>query len=40
MVFKVSGDNWQGDPHFIVTVDGKQLGGTLTISAPHPYAQI
>ncbi|MCJ2107539.1 hypothetical protein MKK70_19590 [Methylobacterium sp. E-041] len=39
LVFKVSGDSWQGDPHFIVTVDGKQVGGTLTTSASHAEGQ-
>ncbi|MCJ2103909.1 hypothetical protein MKK70_00625 [Methylobacterium sp. E-041] len=32
LVFKVSGDNWQGDPHFIVTVDVNHFCGTLTTS--------
>ncbi|MCJ2107536.1 hypothetical protein MKK70_19540 [Methylobacterium sp. E-041] len=38
-MFKVSGDNWQGDPHFTVTVDGKQVGGVLTTSASHAAGQ-
>jgi len=39
LVFKVSGDSYQGDPHFIVTVDGHQVGGTLTTSASHATGQ-
>ncbi|MCJ2107497.1 Ig-like domain-containing protein, partial [Methylobacterium sp. E-041] len=39
LVFKVSGDNWQGDRHFTVTVDGKQVCGVLTTSASHAAGQ-
>jgi hypothetical protein len=39
LVFKVSGDSYQGTPHFIVTVDGQQVGGTLTTSAAHASGQ-
>jgi len=39
LVFKVSGDSYQGTPHFVVTVDGQQVGGTLTTSAAHASGQ-
>jgi endoglucanase len=39
LVFKVSGDSYQGTPHFLVTVDGQQVGGTLTTSAVHASGQ-
>jgi hypothetical protein len=39
LVFKVSGDSYLGTPHFIVTVDGNQVGGTLTTSASHAAGQ-
>lgn len=38
-VFRVSGDSYQGDPHFQVLVDGHQIGGTLTTSASHAAGQ-
>ncbi len=31
----VSGDAWQGDPRFIVTVDGREIGGIQDVSANH-----
>ncbi|WP_336488119.1 carbohydrate-binding domain-containing protein [Methylobacterium nigriterrae] len=39
LVLRVSGDSWQGSPHFTVSVDGKQVGGTLTTSASHAAGQ-
>ncbi|MCJ2111908.1 hypothetical protein MKK64_11945, partial [Methylobacterium sp. E-025] len=39
LVFRVSGDSYQGDPHFQVLVDGHQIGGTLTTSASHAAGQ-
>ncbi|MCJ2038757.1 hypothetical protein MKK55_07285, partial [Methylobacterium sp. J-059] len=38
-VFRVSGDSYQGNPHFQVLVDGHQIGGTLTTSASHAAGQ-
>jgi hypothetical protein len=35
LVLKVSEDTYLGDAQFTVSVDGKQLGGTLTASASH-----
>lgn len=31
----VSGDSWQGGAQFNVTIDGKQIGGTQTVTASH-----
>ncbi|MCJ2107535.1 hypothetical protein MKK70_19535 [Methylobacterium sp. E-041] len=39
LILRVSEDAYQGDPHFTVTVDGKQVGGTLTTSASHAAGQ-
>ena len=39
LVFKVSGDSYLGTPHFIVTVDGQQVSGTLTTAASHAAGQ-
>ena len=39
LVVKVSADSWQGDPHFVVSVDGQQVGGTLSTSAAHAAGQ-
>lgn len=35
IVLKVSQDAWQGNAQYVVTVDGKQIGGTQTASALH-----
>jgi hypothetical protein len=35
LTLNVSEDAWKGDAKFIVTVDGKQIGGTETASALH-----
>jgi hypothetical protein len=35
----VSGDAWQGDPQFVVLVDGAQVGGTFDVSASHSLGQ-
>ncbi|MBV9078117.1 MAG: autotransporter-associated beta strand repeat-containing protein [Methylobacteriaceae bacterium] len=35
VVVTVSGDSWQGDPHFAVLVDGQKIGGTFSASASH-----
>jgi hypothetical protein len=39
LTLHVSGDAWQGDPEFIVLVDGKQVGGTYDVSASHSAGQ-
>ena len=31
----LSEDAWQGDAQGIVTIDGKAIGGTVTVTAPH-----
>ena len=35
LVLSVSEDAYQGNAQFTVSVDGKQLGGTFTATAPH-----
>ncbi len=35
LVLSMSEDAYQGDAQFTVSVDGKQLGGTFTTTAPH-----
>jgi hypothetical protein len=35
LTLRVSEDAWKGDAQFTVSVDGKQVGGTLTASALH-----
>ena len=35
LVLSMSEDAYQGDAKFTVTVDGRQLGGTYTATAPH-----
>ena len=35
----VSGDAWQGDPHFLLFVDGVQMGGERSTSASHSAGQ-
>ncbi len=36
---RVSGDNYQGDPHFQLLIDGQQVGATQTVSAAHSSGQ-
>lgn len=36
---RVSGDSYKGDPHFVVTVDGKQVGGVQAATANHAAGQ-
>ncbi len=35
LVLRVSEDAWRGDAQFTISVDGKQIGGTLTTTASH-----
>ena len=35
IALSVSEDAWQGNAQFTVAVDGKQVGGTMTATAPH-----
>jgi hypothetical protein len=35
LVLKVSGQSWEGDAQFTVSIDGKQVGGIYTASADH-----
>jgi beta-glucanase (GH16 family) len=35
----VSGDQFQGDPQFTLTVDGQQIGGIQSVSASHAAGQ-
>ena len=39
LVLQMSEDAYQGDAQFTVSVDGKQVGGTLTASASHGAGQ-
>jgi hypothetical protein len=39
LTLHVSGDAWQGDAQFVVTVDGKQVGGPYDVSASHGAGQ-
>lgn len=39
LVLRVSQDAWQGDAQYTVSVDGRQLGGTLTAKALHGSGQ-
>jgi hypothetical protein len=35
----LSADSWAGDPHFLVLVDGRQIGGVQTTAASHAAGQ-
>ncbi len=35
LVLSLSEDAWQGDAHCVITVDGKTVGGTVTVTASH-----
>ena len=39
LVLHVSEDAWEGDAQYTVSVDGKQVGGTLTATASHAIGQ-
>ncbi len=39
LVLKISQDAYQGDAQYTVSVDGKQIGGTLTAHASHTAGQ-
>ncbi len=39
LVLKISQDAYQGDAQYTVSVDGKQIGGTLTAHASHAAGQ-
>ena len=39
LTLRVAADSWNGDPNFIVTVDGVQVGGVQTTSASHAKGQ-
>lgn len=39
LALRVSQDAWRGDARFTITVDGMQVGGTLTASAAHGAGQ-
>ncbi len=39
LVLNVSADSWNGSPQFVVSVDGKQLGGTQTATMAHADGQ-
>ena len=39
LVFKISQDAYKGDAQYTVSVDGKQIGGTLTAHASHAAVQ-
>ncbi len=40
LALSVSGDAWQGEAQFTVSVDGKQVGGTQTALASHGAGQV
>jgi hypothetical protein len=35
ITIRVSGDRYQGNPQFTISVDGKQVGGVQTVTAAH-----
>ncbi|TXM92241.1 carbohydrate-binding domain-containing protein, partial [Methylobacterium sp. WL116] len=39
LIFKISEDAYKGDAQYTVSVDGKQIGGTLTAHAAHTAGQ-
>ena len=39
LVVHASGDQWNGDPQFTVSVDGQQVGGPYDVSASHAAGQ-
>lgn len=39
LLLRVSADSYNGDPQFIVTVDGRQIGGMQTARASHAAGQ-
>ena len=39
LTLRISGQSWRGDARFTLTVDGEQVGGTLTASASHTAGQ-
>ena len=40
LALSMSEDAWQGDATFTVSVDGKQIGGTQTVSASHAAGSV
>lgn len=40
VVLNISQDAWQGDAQYVVLVDGRQVGGTLTASARHAEGKV
>jgi hypothetical protein len=39
LVLRINEDAWDGDAQYVVKVDGRQIGGTLTASALHSSGQ-
>ena len=39
LVLSLSEDAWQGDAQAVITIDGKTLGGTVTVTASHARGQ-
>ncbi len=39
LIMQMSEDAWQGDAQFTISVDGKQVGGTQTVTASHALGQ-
>ena len=39
LVLSPSEDAWQGDAQAVITIDGKTLGGTVTVTASHARGQ-
>lgn len=40
LVLKVSQDSWEGNAMYTVSVDGRQIGGTLTAHAEHDEGEV
>ena len=39
LVLRLSEDAWQGDAQCVISIDGKTLGGTVTVTASHAKGQ-
>ena len=39
LVLRLSEDAWQGDAQCVITIDGKKIGGTVTVTASHAKGQ-
>jgi len=39
LILSLAEDAWQGDAQAVITVDGKTVGGTITVTSPHAQGQ-